>query len=80
MLREELPIALSATLIPAIGVHEEAGSRLTVADRHRQGLVHEFCPHMGSHRRPDDRTRAQIEYDGEIQPAFACGEIGYIPT
>ena len=34
---------------------------------------------MVSHRPPDDRTRAQIEYDGEIQPAFACGEIGYIP-
>src|SRR4030095_16472755 len=75
VLGQELLIAVRAILTTMVRMHNEPRGGLPLVDRHCQCLVHQLCPHMVSNGPPDHGTRAQIQDDSEIQPAFACREI-----
>src|SRR5499427_10076474 len=80
MLSQELPIAVGAILTATVRMHDEPRCGLPLDECHRQCLVHQLCPHMVSHGPPDHGTRAQIQNDSEIQPAFARREVCNVPN
>jgi hypothetical protein len=80
VLGQDRPVAVGAILTPTIGMHDEAHGGLTRTDRHRDRLAHQGYPHMVGHCPPDDRPRAQLQDDGPIEPAFACGQVGPLPN
>ena len=80
MLAPALPVAVRTILPPTVRMHHESRGGLPLIDGHCSRLVHSLCPPMVGHRPPDDCPRAEIQYHGEIQPAFAGGEGGNIPN
>jgi hypothetical protein len=78
VLAQELPVPVCALLTPTIGMHDKPHRGLALAERHGQRLVHELCSPMVGPRPPDPGPRAQLQHHSEVQPAFACRQIGNI--
>ena len=75
---QELPRAVGTLLAAPVCRHNETRCRLPLTDCHRQGLVHPLCPPMVGHGPSDHGSRAKIQHDGPIEPAFACRKRGDI--
>src|SRR5260370_38050394 len=45
-------------------------------ERHVQGVEHQLGGERGGHRPADDATSIRIEYDGEIEKARPCRDVG----
>jgi hypothetical protein len=78
VLSQELLIAVRTLLTATIGMHDEPCCGLTLAQGHRQRLVHQFRPPMVSHGPPDHGTRVQIQDHSEIQPTFTRRKLGNV--
>src|SRR5215471_8426500 len=79
VLGQKLLIAVCTILTATVRMHDEPRCGLPLTDSHSQRLVYQLCPHVVSHGPPHHGTRAQIQDDSEIQPAFACRKVGDIP-
>jgi hypothetical protein len=79
VLGQERPRAVDPLRTATVGMHDQPCCRLALGGRHGQRLGHEFRPPMVGHGPPDHGPRAQLQDDGELQPACACGKGGDIP-
>ena len=68
-------MAVTGVLAAAVRMHDQSCSRFASPVRRLQRLADQFGFPL-THRPAHDSAAAQIHYAGQIQPAFACGDIG----
>jgi len=75
---KHVSVFLAGILAAPVGMDDQAGCRLALANRHLQSHAHQLGRHAGRHRPADDLTRIQVQYGGQIQPAAPRADIGDI--
>src|SRR5215212_8286380 len=74
MLRRPVESALAAV----VGVADQAGWWLSLADGHLQGVQDQFSAQVVGHRPANDPTRERVQDHGEVQPALVGALLGNV--
>jgi len=72
---EQRPVVPRGVLTAPIRVMQHAGARLATGKRHRERRPGQRPFERVPHRPADHAARHEIEHDGQVEPALACGEI-----
>src|SRR5215203_6769468 len=65
-------------LAAVVGVADQAGWRLSLADGHLQGVQDQFGAQVLGHRPANDPTRERVQDHGEVQPALVGALLGNV--
>src|SRR5882672_3885240 len=73
---DQLPVAVAGVLAATVRMHDQSRSGFAPPVRRLQRLAHQIGRDSITHRPAYDSAAGQIHDAGQIQPAFAGGDIG----
>lgn len=75
---EPLAVSSGGVLDASVGVEDKAGQGLAASDGHIESGKGEVGVNAVGESIADDLLRAKVLYNGQIEPALLCGDVGNI--